>query len=73
MLQLPHVHFIAGPVFGPPSSASQRQLLQILSGDYRSKKVVAYLLVPAVARKVIDLGGNIEKGDFYPLWIFILS
>lgn len=33
-----------------------------MSGDYRSKKEVAFLLVPAVGRKVIDLGGNLEKG-----------
>lgn len=33
-----------------------------MSGDYRSKKEVAFLLVPAVGRKVIDLGGNVEKG-----------
>lgn len=34
-----------------------------LSGDYRSKKEVAYTLVPAVGRRVLDLGGNVEKGD----------
>jgi hypothetical protein len=34
-----------------------------MSGDYRSKKEVAYLLVPAVGRKVYDLGGNVEKGE----------
>ena len=34
-----------------------------LSGDYRSKKEVAYTLVPAIGRRVIDLGGNVEKGD----------
>lgn len=33
-----------------------------MSGDYRSKKEVAHLTVPGVGRKVIDLGGNIEKG-----------
>lgn len=33
-----------------------------MSGDYRSKREVAYLLVPGVGRKVFDLGGNIEKG-----------
>lgn len=33
-----------------------------MAGDYRSKKEAAYLLVPAVGRKVIDLGGNLEKG-----------
>jgi len=33
-----------------------------MSGDYRSKQEVAHLLVPGVGRKVIDLGGNVEKG-----------
>lgn len=33
-----------------------------MSGDYRSKKELAHLLVPAVGRKVYDLGGNLEKG-----------
>lgn len=33
-----------------------------MSGDYRSKKEVAYLLVPSIGRKVFDLGGNLEKG-----------
>ena len=33
-----------------------------MSGDYRSKKEAAYLLVPAVGRRVFDLGGNLEKG-----------
>lgn len=36
-----------------------------MSGDYHSKKEVAYLLVPAVGRKVIDLGGNLEKGSHH--------
>jgi len=34
-----------------------------LSGDYRSKKEVAYALVPAIGRRILDLGGNVEKGD----------
>ena len=33
-----------------------------MSGDYGAKKEVAHLLVPAAAQRVIDLGGNIEKG-----------
>jgi hypothetical protein len=32
-----------------------------MSGDYRSKKEVAHLFVPAIGRKVYDLGGNLEK------------
>ncbi|KIM88935.1 hypothetical protein PILCRDRAFT_245320 [Piloderma croceum F 1598] len=38
-----------------------------MSGDYRSKKEVAYLLVPAVGRKVYDLGGNLEKAPTFKL------
>jgi hypothetical protein len=30
--------------------------------DYSSKKEVAHILIPAVGRKVYDLGGNLEKG-----------
>lgn len=59
---LPHAHLITSPVFGTPAVAEKSQLLIIMSGDYRSKKEVAYLLVPAVGRKVVDLGGNLEKG-----------
>ncbi|KAF8204243.1 hypothetical protein K438DRAFT_1964609 [Mycena galopus ATCC 62051] len=39
----------------------------VMSGDYRSKKEVAYMLVPAVGKKVIDLGGNIEKANTFKL------
>jgi 3-hydroxyisobutyrate dehydrogenase-like beta-hydroxyacid dehydrogenase len=50
------------PVFGAPPVADAGQLLVVMAGDYRSKKEVAHLLVPGVGRKVIDLGGNLEKG-----------
>lgn len=60
---LPHARFITCPVFGVPEVAAKGQLIAVMSGDYRSKKEVAYLLVPAVARKIIDLGGNVEKGS----------
>lgn len=43
-------------------AADAGKLVIAMSGDYRSKKEVAYLTVPGVGRKVIDLGGNIEKG-----------
>ncbi|KAG1757840.1 NAD(P)-binding protein [Suillus lakei] len=57
----PHTHFVTSPIFGPPKGADSATLVIAMSGDYRSKKEVAFLLVPAVGRKVIDLGGNIEK------------
>ncbi|CAE6454030.1 unnamed protein product [Rhizoctonia solani] len=59
--KIPHVHFVSGPVFGPPALADQGKLISALAGHYKSKKEVAYILVPAVSRKVIDLGGNVEK------------
>ena len=59
---VPHARFITCPVFGAPAAAAKGLLIVVMSGDYRSKKEVAYHLVPAVARKIIDLGGNVEKG-----------
>ena len=60
--KLPHCHFITSPVMGPPAMADKAQLIIAMSGDYRSKKELAYMLVPAIGRKVLDLGGNVEKG-----------
>jgi 3-hydroxyisobutyrate dehydrogenase-like beta-hydroxyacid dehydrogenase len=62
--KLPHCHLITSPVFGPPTAADKAQLIVVMAGDYRSKKEVAHLLIPAVGRKVYDLGGNLEKGMF---------
>jgi hypothetical protein len=45
--------------------AENATLMIALSGDYRSKKEVAYTLVPAIGRLVLDLGGNIT------LWRFL--
>ncbi|KAI1793053.1 NAD(P)-binding protein [Ganoderma leucocontextum] len=64
---IPSTHFIAAPVFGPPAAATAAQLLIVMSGDYRSKKEVAHILHPAVGRKVLDLGGNVEKGTLLKL------
>jgi len=44
--------------------AENATLIIALSGDYGSKKEVAYTVVPAIGRRVLDLGGNVEKGDF---------
>jgi hypothetical protein len=49
-------------VFGAPNAADGAQLVIILAGDYRSKKEIAYLFVPAIGRKAYDMGGNVEKG-----------
>ncbi|KAF9024134.1 NAD-P-binding protein [Hymenopellis radicata] len=58
---IPHARLITCPVIGPPAVAKKGQLVIMMSGDYRSKKEIAYLIVPAVGRKVIDLGENLEK------------
>ena len=54
---------MTSPVFGPAAMADKATLIIALSGDYRLKKEVAYTLVPAIGRRVLDLGGNVEKGD----------
>ncbi|KIO08519.1 hypothetical protein M404DRAFT_23065 [Pisolithus tinctorius Marx 270] len=56
-----YCHFVASPVFGPPAVANAGKLVIAMSGDYRSKQEAAHLMLPGVGRKVIDLGGNIEK------------
>ncbi|KAJ8084540.1 hypothetical protein PM082_003313 [Marasmius tenuissimus] len=64
---IPHTNLLTCPVFGTPAVAEQAQLLIILGGEYRSKKEAAYLLVPAIGRKAIDLGENLEKGPTFKL------
>ncbi|KAG8872175.1 hypothetical protein FRB97_007900, partial [Tulasnella sp. 331] len=64
---IPHTSFVAAPVFGATAVAASAQLIICLAGDYRSKKEIAYLLVPAAGRKVIDLGGNVEKAVSFKL------
>ncbi|KAI6120689.1 NAD(P)-binding protein [Pisolithus croceorrhizus] len=56
-----YCHFVASPVFGPPAEANAGKLVIAMSGDYRSKQVAAHLMFPGVGRKVVDLGGNVEK------------
>ncbi|KAF9515880.1 hypothetical protein BS47DRAFT_1341483 [Hydnum rufescens UP504] len=57
---IPHTHFVVAPVWGPPA-ADKAQLIVVLAGEYKIRKEIAYLVVPAVGRKVIDMGGNVEK------------
>ncbi|KAH7104860.1 NAD(P)-binding protein [Auriculariales sp. MPI-PUGE-AT-0066] len=65
--QLPHVFFLSCPVTGAPPAAKARQLIITMAGHYASKKEVAYLLVPSIARKAYDLGGNVEKAATFKL------
>ncbi|KAH8835592.1 NAD(P)-binding protein [Flagelloscypha sp. PMI_526] len=63
-----HAHMITAPVFGTPKAAAARELLIVMSGDYYlGKKQASYILVPAVGRKVLDLGANLEKAPTFKL------
>ncbi|KAI0082312.1 NAD(P)-binding protein [Panus rudis PR-1116 ss-1] len=62
-----HARLVMAPVFGPPPAAESAQLIIVMAGDYRSKKEIAHMVVPAVGRKVIDLGGNLEKASTFKL------
>lgn len=60
-----HSRLVMAPVFGAPPVAEAGKLLVVMAGDYRSKKEVAHILIPGVGRKVLDLGGNLEKGAHF--------
>ncbi|THH26608.1 hypothetical protein EUX98_g7577 [Antrodiella citrinella] len=62
-----HSRLVMAPVFGAPPVADAGKLLVVMAGDYRSKKEVAHVLIPSVGRKVIDLGGNLEKAPTFKL------
>ncbi|KAI0248353.1 NAD-P-binding protein [Lactifluus subvellereus] len=64
---IPYCSFVTAPILGPPALAENATLIIVLSGDYRSKKEVAYTLVPAIGRRVMDLGGNVEKAPTFKL------
>lgn len=64
---IPHARLVMAPVFGAPPVAEAGQLIVVMAGEYRSKKEVAHLMVPAMGRKVIDLGGNLEKAPTFKL------
>jgi 3-hydroxyisobutyrate dehydrogenase-like beta-hydroxyacid dehydrogenase len=57
----PHRVFLSCPVFGIPRAAESADLVLAMSGDYYAKKHAAHALVPAIARKVMDLGSNVER------------
>lgn len=49
---------------GAPPAADAAQLVIAMSGEVRAKRDIAYLMVPYVGRKVVDLGNNVEKGEW---------
>lgn len=62
-----HGAWISSPVFGPPPLAAQAGLVLAISGSYQAKKHVAHALVPAIGRKVMDLGSNVERAMAFKL------
>lgn len=57
----PHRSFLSCPVFGVPRAAETADLILAISGDYFAKKHAAHALVPAIGKKVMDLGSNVER------------
>ena len=64
MSDIPNTKLIACPVFGAPPAADKAQLVIVMAGDQRVKTELTNLLVPAMGRKVVDVGGSIRKGMF---------
>lgn len=44
-----------------PRAAEKGELILAMAGDYFAKKIVAHTLHPAVGKKVMDLGSNVER------------
>lgn len=60
-------HFLACPVFGPPPLAKTAGLIIVLAGNAHAKKHVAGVLVPAIGRKIMDMGNDVEKASKFKL------
>lgn len=63
----PNRHFLCAPVFGPPPFAKDAQLVMAIAGQYSAKKRVSHALCPAVVRKVMDLGSDVERAAKFKL------
>jgi 3-hydroxyisobutyrate dehydrogenase-like beta-hydroxyacid dehydrogenase len=61
----PHRVFLSCPVFGIPRAAESADLILAISGDYFAKKHAAHALVPAIGKKVMDLGSNVERATAF--------
>ncbi|WVQ90153.1 hypothetical protein IAS59_003930 [Cryptococcus gattii] len=60
--------YLSAPVFGRPDAAKSADLVQLLGGDAKAKETVKPIFVPAVAKRVVDAGDEVAKGDFFPLY-----
>lgn len=57
----PNRYLLCCPVMGPPPLAKAAKLVMIVSGDYHARKIVSQFLVPAMGRKILDVGSNVER------------
>jgi 3-hydroxyisobutyrate dehydrogenase-like beta-hydroxyacid dehydrogenase len=67
----PHRVFLSCPVFGIPRAAESADLILAISGDYFAKKHAAHALVPAIGKKVMDLGSNVERATAFK-WVWFM-
>lgn len=65
--KIPGAVYLCSPVFGPPPMAKAGKLVFVLSGDVFAKKRVAPYLVPAMGRRIIDVGSNVERAAAFKL------
>jgi 3-hydroxyisobutyrate dehydrogenase-like beta-hydroxyacid dehydrogenase len=64
---VPNRHFLSAPVFGPPPLAKSAGLIMAIAGQYHAKKRVSHAVCPAVVRKVMDLGSDVERAAKFKL------
>ncbi|GAA6052053.1 hypothetical protein JCM3770_002342 [Rhodotorula araucariae] len=65
--KIPNTSYLCSPVFGPPPLAKDAKLIFVLSGDTFAKRRVEKHLVPAMGRRVIDVGSNVERAAAFKL------
>ncbi|KAL8287133.1 hypothetical protein RQP46_003585 [Phenoliferia psychrophenolica] len=65
--KIPHTYYLQCPVFGPPPVAQSAKLVWVISGDHFAKKRILPYLSPAMGRKHIDVGSNVERAASFKL------
>lgn len=59
--------FICAPVFGAPAMAEAGKLVCLFAGDKEVVKKVQEYIVPAFAKKTIELGEDVTKASYFKL------
>ncbi|CAG8690140.1 8054_t:CDS:2, partial [Funneliformis caledonium] len=65
--KIPNRHIICCPVWGPPISAKEAQLVIITSGHQAAIEHVMPLLIPVLGKKTISIGEDVTKGVTFKL------